>query len=218
MLGMATRDGNVARATRVAAEDEHRVLAELGRAQRTAGLSDEAIGRACGLTRWTVARIVQGRRTASVVELAAIGAAVGRDVRLQVFLAGDAIRDAGQQRLLARLRVRIDASVGMQLEVPLADDRDRRAWDAMLFTAAWRRPVEAETVIDDVQAAERKLRLKMRDGGEDGVLLVVADTRRNRRALQSATLAFAGFSRDARATLVALRRGECPPTSAIVFL
>ena len=93
---MPTRDGPIARATHVAAEDQRRVLAELARAQRAAGLSDEILARACRMSRWTMARIVDGRRRASVIELAAIGAAVGRDVRLQAYPAGDPIRDAGQ--------------------------------------------------------------------------------------------------------------------------
>lgn len=93
---MTTRDGPIARATRVASDDQRRVLAELARAQRSAGLSDDAVAHACRVSRWMVARIVDGRRRASVVELAAIGAAVGCDVRLHAYPAGDPIRDAGQ--------------------------------------------------------------------------------------------------------------------------
>src|SRR5204863_2579999 len=104
MPRMTSRDSPVARATRIAASDQARVLAELARARRTAGLSHLEVGRACGMSRSMVARIETGQRRATVVELAAIGAAVGRDVRLQVYPAGDPIRDAGQLRLLGRLR------------------------------------------------------------------------------------------------------------------
>ncbi|HET9347069.1 MAG TPA: hypothetical protein VFO05_15355 [Candidatus Limnocylindrales bacterium] len=47
----------------------------------------------------------------------------------------------------------------------------------------WRAGVEAETVVDDTQALDRKLALKKRDGLVDHVILLVADTPRNRRAL-----------------------------------
>jgi hypothetical protein len=73
-------------------------------------------------------------------------------------------------------------------------------------------------VIDDIQALERRLALKIRDGGVDGVILVVADTRRNRRALAAAPAAFAAFDRDARSVLRALAEGRDPGGSAILFL
>lgn len=203
---------------RVAADDRRRVLQEIGRAKRMSGLSDDAIGRACGMSRWAVARVIAGKRCAALTELAAIGSVLGRDVRMQAYLAGDAIRDVGQQRLLGRLRAHVHPGIGMPLEIPLGVDPNRRAWDAVLQAATWRKPVEAETVVDDVQALERRLRLKMHDGGMDGLLVVIANTRRNRRALQAAPLAFAGFDRNARRVLAALRAGRDPGGSAVLFL
>jgi transcriptional regulator with XRE-family HTH domain len=214
---MSIRDGPLARAIRVASEDERRVLAELARAQRAAGLSDEAVARACRMSRWAVARILNGRRHASIEELAAIGAALGRDVRLQAYIAGDPIRDAGTQRLLERFRGRLDASLSMRTEVGLPIPGDLRAWDAVVRGVGWRRPVEAETVLDDIQALERRLNLKVRDGRVDGLILLVAETRRNRRALAAAPAAFAGLDRDARRVLDALRAGRDPGAS-VLFL
>lgn len=215
---MSRRSVQVDRAVRVAADDQRRVVEEIARAQRMAGLSDEMIARACGMSRWTVARIIGGKRSPSLIELGAIGAVLGRDVRMQAYLAGDPIRDAGQQRLIGRFRLRLHASIDVTLEVPLPDDGDRRAWDAMLRAPMWRRPLEAETVVDDVQALERKVRLKVRDGHADGVILVIAKTRRNRRAIEAAPNAFAGFDRDARRVLGALRDGRDPGGSALLFL
>jgi transcriptional regulator with XRE-family HTH domain len=215
---MPTRDGPVARATRVAADDQRRVLAELARAQRSAGLSDEDVARACRMSRWTVARIVDGRRRASVVELAAIGATVGRDIRLHAYPAGDPIRDAGQQRLLDRFRARLHPNLEMRTEVPLPIEADLRAWDAVIRGVDWRRPAEAETVLDDIQALERKLALKIRDGRVDGVILVIADTRRNRKALAAAPGSFPEFDRNARRVLSALATGRDPGGSSLVLL
>lgn len=215
---MPTRDGPVARATRIAADDQRRVLAELARAQSAAGLSDEAVARACRMSRWTVARIVDGRRRASVVELAAVGAAVGRDIRMHAYPAGDPIRDAGQQRLLDTLRARLHPSLVMPTEVPLPMEGDLRAWDAMIRGVDWRRPAEAETVVDDIQALERRLALKVRDDDVDGVILVIADTRRNRLALAAAPGSFSAFDRNARRVLSALAIGRDPGGSSLILL
>lgn len=183
-----------------------------------AGISDDAIGRACKMSRWTVARIIGARRSARLTELALIGAVLGRDIRMQAYVAGDAIRDAGQQRLLDRFRGHLHASITMTLEVVLPLEGDRRAWDAMLTGAGWRRPAEAETVIHDVQALERRLRLKIRDGGVDGVVLVIANTRRNRAALAMAPSAFGEFDRNARRVLAELGAGRDPGGSSILFV
>jgi hypothetical protein len=88
----------------------------------------------------------------------------------------------------------------------------------VVAVSTWRRPAEAETVIDDIQALERHLALKVRDGGVDGVILVVADTRRNRRALAAAPAAFAAFDRDSRRILRALGEGRDPGGSSILLL
>lgn len=195
------------------------MLEDVAAGRRNAGLSLRSIGRAIGVSKSTVDRMES--RTGTVIDLsilASMAASVGLDVRLRAFPAGDAIRDAGQQRLLGRLRVRLPVSLGWSTEVPLPIEGDLRAWDAMIEAEVWRLAVDAETVLDDVQAVERRVQLKMRDGGVDHVLLLVADTRRNRRALAAAPTAFAGFSRDARATLRALADGRDPGTSAIVML
>jgi transcriptional regulator with XRE-family HTH domain len=181
-------------------------------------LSRDEVGRACGVSRTVIDRIESGSRRCTILELAAFGAAVGLDVRLRAYPAGDPIRDAGQIRLLERLRARLHPSLRWTTEVPLPIGGDLRAWDAMIRGPDWRLAVEAETVLDDLQATERRMGLKARDGAVDHVLLLVADTRRNRHALAAAPAAFAGFSREARATLRCLGAGRDPGGSAIVML
>ena len=215
---MPARQGPVARATRIADGDQARVLSEISRARRTAGLSNADVGRACHMSRSMVARIQAGSRPATVIELAAIGAVVGLDVRMQAYLAGDPLRDAGQLRVLARFRAQLHLSVQVRTEVPLPIDGDRRAWDAVVAGRDWRAGVEIETVLDDVQALERRLALKARDAGMELVILVVADTPRNRRILASVPTAFSGLDRDARGTFRALRRAEPPPRSAVLLV
>lgn len=193
--------------------------ADIAAARRNAGISQDAIGAACGMSGSAVGRIETGfTRTVDVRTLAAIAAAVGLDVRLRAYPAGDPIRDAGQIRLLERLRTRLHPGLRWSTEVPLRIEGDLRAWDALIRGDAWRIAVEAETVLDDLQAQERRLALKQRDGGMDHVILLVADTRRNRRALAAAPVTFATFSRDARRALHALSSGVDPGTGAILIL
>ena len=79
--------------------------------------------------------------------------------RLRAYPAGDPLRDAAHARLLERLRNILHPDLGSTTEVPSPGDRDPRAWDAMIRGRGWRLPVEAETVVTDVQALERKLAL-----------------------------------------------------------
>ena len=82
----------------------------------------------------------------------------------------------------------------------------------------WRIGIEAETVIGDTQALERRLMLKRRDGGIDNVILLVADTPRNRAALASAPAAFSDLPMRTRTILAALRAGVDPAGSGIVII
>jgi len=215
---MTNRDAPVRRAIRKADEDEARVRADLARARRGAGLSREVVGRAAGLSRSALERLEAGTRRSTIQELAAVGAAVGLDVRMRTFPAGDPIRDAGQQRLLVRLHGRCHPSLGWTTEVAMAIERDLRAWDAVIKGAGWTAGVEAETVLDDLQAVERRLALKQRDGGVDLLILLVAESRRNRAALEADTAAFTHLSRDARSILAAIGAGEKPDSSALIVL
>jgi transcriptional regulator with XRE-family HTH domain len=200
-------------------EDLHRARTDIGNARRTAGLSLEAVGRACDISGSTAQRIETGAiGNPDLLVLAKMAAAVGLDVRLRAYAGGDPIRDAPQQRLLERLHAQIPAKVAWRTEVPLPTIDDRRAWDAMIVGTGWRAAIDAETVLDDIQALERRLTLKQRDGGIELAILLVADTPRNRRAMRGAPAAFGGFSRESRSVLRALRRGEDPGTSAIILL
>src|SRR3990170_5607742 len=77
---------------------------------------------------------------------------------------------------------------------------DRRAWDAVVRGRGWCAGVEAETRLRDAQATARRIGLKARDGDVDHVVLLLADTRRNREALAVAREALRGaFPRDSRA-------------------
>ena len=109
-------------------------------------------------------------------------------------------------------------SLGWSTEVALPMPGDLRAWDAVIRGAGWTIGVEAETVLDHIQALERRLALKRRDGGVDHLILLVAHTARNRLALAGAPAAFADLPLRTREILVALRSGRDPGDSGIVIL
>jgi hypothetical protein len=147
-------------------------------------------------------------------------AVVGLDVSCRVYPSnGDAIRDAGQTRLLARFARFLYPSLIWRLEVPLPLAGDKRAWDATVQAAdrGWRYGIEAETRPTDGQDLTRRLRLKHRDGGMDGVLLVLPDTRATRIFLRAyEPLLAQDFPIEGRLALARLTRGEDPGGSAIV--
>ena len=147
-----------------------------------------------------------------------MAAAVGLELRLRTYPSGDPIRDAGHRRLLERLRIRLHPALKWRTEVPLPIDGDLRAWDAVILGPGWSIGVEAETVLEDLQAVERRLTLKRRDGRVDRTLLLIADTRRNRAALAGSMAAFPGFDRAARQVIRALAVGREPRGDAMLIL
>jgi hypothetical protein len=216
---MSTRERPADRGRR-RADEAFRLL---GREERTArigaGLSLRVVAAATATSHQQLLRFERGALDhVSIRDVGAWCATVGLDLVLRAFPAGDPIRDAGQQQLLDRFRPAVHASLKCRTEVTLPIRGDLRAWDMLIDGPGWRIAVEAETVLGDLQALERRLHRKQRDGGVDVLILLAADTRRNRLALAAAPASFAGFSRNARATLRALRAGQNPGGSAIVFI
>jgi transcriptional regulator with XRE-family HTH domain len=196
---------------------EHR-LARIG-----AGLSIREVAAASGASHQQLLRFEHGDLDRlSMTELGAWCAIVGLDLSFKAYPAGDPIRDRAQLALLERLRTRLHPDLRWRTEVPLPIEGDLRAWDAEIRgrePVAWRVRVEAETRISDGQALERRLALKLRDDPEGHLILLVADTRANRRAL----VALSPGLRDLvplgpRGMLTALAAGRDPGGSGIVIL
>lgn len=216
---MATRERPGDRGRRRTGEARLRFAGDVGRARVGSGLSLRDVGQAADIDPTRIWRFERGEPTNLRLEdLGAIAAAVGLELSVRSFPAGDPIRDAGHARLLERFRRELHPSLRWHTEVPFPNSGDLRAWDAVTGLAAWRIGVEAETVVTDTQALDRKLALKRRDGAVDHVVLLVADTLRNRRALNAAPAAFADLPLGTRAVLAALRAGDEPPGSGIVIL
>ena len=217
---MATRDTALARADRTT----NRALSAIGReirdARTAAGISQTVVGRKVGISHAHVGRLERGLvAAASVRILARMAETVGLDLVVRAYPGGDPIRDVAQVRLLERFRARLQAGLRWRTEVPLPIPGDRRAWDAVIGGDGWSLPVEAETRIADAQALVRRIGLKLRDGGFERVILVVADTRANRAALKTAGVEFTqAFPIEQGIVLRALRRGEDPGGGGIVML
>ena len=216
---MATRERPADRGRRRAIDALERLGRELRQARIGAGLSLRAIGDASGTSHQRVLRFERGTlRRPSIDDLGAWCELVGLELVIRAYPAGDPLRDAGQLRLLERLRRRLHASLGWRTEVPLPIEGDRRAWDAIISGPGWHVAVEAETVLRDIQALERRLNVKRRDGREERVLLVIADTAANRAAFATASSSFPSFNRRARQVLAALQAGSDPGGDAVVLL
>jgi transcriptional regulator with XRE-family HTH domain len=199
--------------------DVYVIAEDLRRHRVAAGLSLRVVSRAARIDHARLWRFERGvPKALTLEELAAVGAIVGLDVRLRAFPAGDPIRDAGQQRLIERLHRLLPSGLMWRTEVPLPIEGVLCAWDAMIGAPTWSIGIDAETVLTDVQAVDRRCQLKTADSGLDLVLLPVADTRGNRRALDAAPAAIGSLPREARPLLRALRAGLRPPESALVFL
>jgi transcriptional regulator with XRE-family HTH domain len=190
------------------------------------GLSIRVVADAAGISGPQISRIERGLiPTCSIDQLARIGAVVGLDVRVRTYPGSDALRDAGQVRVIERFRAKVHAGVPIRLEVPLPIVGDRRAWDMWLADLVDEQgrhrsmPAEVETRIGDAQAQLRRLTLKMRDAEVEHVLLVVADTPANRRAVAAAWNVLGGmFPISPRKALAALAAGRYPGGSSLIFI
>lgn len=193
---------------------------ELREARIERSLSLDAVGVAVGLSASEISRIERGLLpSTSIVRLAELHAVVGRELRLQSVPGGQPIRDAGHVDLLERFRRRLHGSWRWATEVPLPRPGDLRAWDALAWRPGCRYGVEAETGPNDSQALLRRLRLKERDGGVDGVILLLPDTRRVRTFLAAAGPAFTeAFPVPGRRCLELVGVGVDPGGSSMVVL
>jgi transcriptional regulator with XRE-family HTH domain len=197
-----------------------RVAEEIRTARLAAGLSQDAVARAAGVSAPQVRRIEQARvRGVSVHALAVVFAVLGMRLSVRAYPVGVPVRDAGHARLIGRLRAQLPASVTLRTEVPLRGPDDMRAWDAEIQALEGSCKIEAETVLHDLQAQERRIARKMADDQVDRVNLLVADTRRNREILREfGGLLAARFPLDTRTVLRELRAGRIPDRSGIVVL
>jgi len=199
-------------------------LATVGReillARRQHALSQQAVAQASRTSRSKISRVERTRAPKlRIADASAILGAVGLDLVIRAVRGGDPIRDAGHAALLARFRAKLHPAIRWATEVPLPITGDRRAWDALIGREAWRAGVEAEMRPGDLQALERRLALKVRDGGVDRLILLLPDTIDNRRFVRANEPALRQrFKLPGPAALAMLAAGAEPSDDALVML
>ena len=167
--------------------------------QRVAlGLSQEHVAEAARLDRLRYGRIERGDLAATIVELDRIAAVLGLEVSLRLYPAGPAVRDAAHSSRLGAFVERARPPLRYRVEVglPSVEGRyEQRAWDAMLFGGGERTAIELEMRVRDAQAVRRRHDLKRRDDPTEQFLLLIADTRHNRRVVAEFEPLFADLPR-----------------------
>jgi len=204
---------------------------DLADARIACGLSYADLGAAVGISGQQAARICRGQsKHVSIVRLSGLLAATGLDLSSRAYPAGLPVRDAAHLALLGRLRARLPSLVRWHAEAPLVvqppgliglspGTTDRRAWDAVIEGSTWRVGMEAETRLGDVQALERRVALKYRDGNVVAVLLLVNDTAHNRRIVGDEGSGLrAQFPGGAREAFRLLAMGRPPASSTVLVL
>jgi transcriptional regulator with XRE-family HTH domain len=196
--------------------------AEFRAARRAAGLSQQAVAAACGISRSSIERLeLDQSRGLSLLRAAELAAVVGLDLSVRTYRGPRAVRDSGQLRLFGRLRTRVGDPWGWDFEVQLDIPGDQRAWDARISHRATGSAcvVEAVTRLVDVQSILRDIARKRRDGGNPRVILLLADTRANAAALsEAADVITSVFPIGTRAALRAFSEGRIPEADAVIVL
>lgn len=196
------------------------ILGELRSARLDRGLGGVDVARAVGISRAQYSRIERGlTRSVSVEQASVLLSAVGLVLSVRAYPGGEPLRDAAHASLLDRLRALIHRTLRFRTEVPFPLPGDRRAWDAVIAGAAWRNGVEAETRPGDLQALERRLALKLKDGDVTSMTLLLLDSRHNRDFMRAHGDALRDrFPLPGRRALEFLGAGVDPQTNSIILL
>ena len=209
-------DSGAARAREVLA----RLPAEARSARLTACLGQADVASALRMSVAQYSRIERGLSPDLTVATAVrLFAVLGLELSIRAYPGGDPIRDAAHAALLERLHACCHPSITWRTEVPFPMPGDARAWDATAVCPAFRAGVEAETRFRDIQALDRRLALKERDGGMDRVILLALDSRANRAVLRGSGSQLAiRFPVDGARALELLRVGVDPGGNALILL
>lgn len=185
-------------------------------------MSQDHVAAACRMSRVRYGQIERAvTSTVTVLELDRIAIVLGLSASIRLYPGGPAVRDAAQSSKLSRFLRSARPPLWFRVEVPLpivGDRPERRAWDAMIYGGGARTAIELEMRLRDVQATRRRHELKRRDDSPDHFLLLLADTRHNRRLLPEFAELFAGLRR-LRPTAVraALEAGRHPGTGLVLL-
>lgn len=193
---------------------------ELRVARILAGMTQRDVADRVGRSPSHVSRVEHGLiRGLTFAQLYRHASVVGLKPFLNLYPSIARPLDRAQLSLFTRFRERIGRWWSVALEVPMPIAGDLRAADAVISRPGLRIVVEVITRLADFQAQVRSAHRKVRDLNADRLILVVAGTDTNRRALRDAGAAVDdAFPIGTKAALARLSRGEDPGGDAIVLL
>jgi transcriptional regulator with XRE-family HTH domain len=207
-----------------AARQTQWLLGEIGRELRiariNAGMRQTDVARPLRTSKSRISRVEHGRvARLSVDAISRHAAAVGLRPYLKLYPAGRRLLDRPQLELLERFHSRLHPSWGWETEVPMPIKGDLRSADARIRIRACSVVVEAITRLADFEAQSRAGNLKKRDLQADRLILVLAATRANRRALgEAAPLIRASYPLSTKTVMRRLSEGRDPGSDAVVLL
>jgi len=157
----------------------------------------------------------------SIIQATRLGAVLGLDVRVNVYPGGEPLRDAASAKRLGRILAHVRPPLRYRTEVALparmAGPIELRAWDLVTYLDGTRCAWELEMRLRDAQATIRRHALKRRDDPVDRFVLVLADTKTNRRILNEHIDLFSDAPVLRRASVfAAVERGEQPPSGIVL--
>ena len=215
---------NRTRAVDEARRSWHQLRVSIGADLRTRrhinGASQTDVGGAIGVSTSEISRREHGNAPhVSALSLCEHAAAVGLRVNLAMFPIGGGVRDAAQLKYTHRFLERVSDRFLRELEATIPLPGDLRAVDVVLRATGCLIAVEVITRLGDVQAQIRVARAKARDIGATRLILAVAGTRANRRALEEARPALTGaWDLDTRRVMAALVAGRQPDHDAVILI
>ena len=216
---MTTRTRSLDEARRRSTRLAHELGDELRAARHVAGLTQRRVAAAIHSSQAEVSRRERGRVPGIGIDrLVAHGAALGMRASVKLWPVGGAIRDAAQARYVAAFVARIGRPWTVTLEAPMPIPGDLRAIDVRLRSADGTVAVEVITRLADLQAQLRAAQLKARDAQASRLVIVIAGTHANRRAVAGARPTIVqGYDLDARQVLLDLGAGRIPPRDALIL-
>lgn len=113
------------------------VVRRLGRdardLRRSAGVSQQRLGRAVGISRHWIYLFEHGRLgSVDLGRATLLMAYLGQKLVVSTFPTGEPLRDEAQARLLARFNARLSPTWRRVIEAPMPTSNDLRAWDELL--------------------------------------------------------------------------------------
>lgn len=208
------------RGTYLAEQDLRDVGSEFRERRLSLASSQAHVAGACRMSRPRYSRIEAGKAgTLTLPEIHRIASVLGLHAVLRIYPGGIPVRDRAHAVKLRELLAHAAAPLSHRQEVPLQGGTSRsdlRAWDSVIYGNGERTAVELEMRLRDIQAAERRQSLKRRDDPTEHFLLVVADTKGNRRVLRE-IVAFADLPRLRPTDVIrALEAGQHPPSGLVL--